>query len=505
MEERMKAIILAAGVGSRLRPITDNKPKCLVKVAGKPILWYQIDAFYKAGIKDITIVTGHLSEQIKDFINTNKFQWTGTAINIIENNVYNKTNNMYSLYLTKPFINSEAFLLINGDVAIESAIVKAIVDHDLADLIAVEKGNYNDESMKIIVDTNNRVIDISKKIVKENSFGTSIDLYKFSKTSSEIFFKEMKRIIEDDNNLNDWTEIALQRLLNSNRLHMTPMNIENKKWVEIDNYEDLALADKLFADFDRSLSDKKLLFIDLDGTVYLGDNRIDGSDKFIEYLNNNGIKFYFFSNNSSKSKEEYIQKLKKFKIDTSIDNIILSTDGLIDYLKNNKIFTVYTIGTAAMKKMLRENGIEPESDSPELIVLGYDTELTYEKLKKACIFLNKGLEYIATHIDVVCPTPDGNIPDIGSFMKLIEMTTGKKPLKTFGKPNKEMLEFVLKRENILAKESALIGDRIYTDKKLADNAWCSFICVLSGETQRHDLEELENFPDLISKTLFDII
>ncbi len=501
----MKAIILAAGVGSRLNPLTNNKPKCLVNVAGSPILSYQLKAFIKAGIKNINILAGYKGEQVLFFVNEFKKDFPDVNINVIKNEVFDKTNNMYSLFLAKDKLKGEEFCLINGDVAIDTEIVTEIVNNPKKDLIAVEKGSYNEESMKVVVNANNEIIDISKQIQKSDAWGNSIDLYKFSKESSQILFDEAERIIVQNKNLNEWTEVAIQRLLQNKKLITHPFDIMNKKWVEIDNYDDLALADKIFSEFDRSLKSKKIVFIDLDGTVYLGDQSIPGADKFVEYLNNNDIQYYFFSNNSSKSKQGYAEKLKKYNIQTTSDKVILSTDGLIRYLLKNNLKNTYVMGTSAMKNYLSQNDIIVNSQSPELVIIGYDTELTYDKLKQACIHINNGIEFVATHSDVVCPTSEGNIPDIGSFINMIKTTTSKEPKKVFGKPNKEMLEFILLNDKVSPSDVVLIGDRMYTDGALSTNINCDFICVLSGETKREEVENIATAPTLIAKNLLDII
>ena len=120
-----------------------------------------------------------------------------------------------------------------------------------------------------------------------------------------------------------------------------------------------------------------------------------------------------------------------------------------------------------------------DKDKNQAIVLSYDTDITYEKLKNICILLNSrdDIEYLATHEDVFCPTEEGNIPDIGSFIGLIKNTVSKSPTKVFGKPSKNLIESIIRKygeENI-----AIVGDRIYTDKKLADNSNIDFIAVLS--------------------------
>jgi HAD superfamily hydrolase (TIGR01450 family) len=257
--------------------------------------------------------------------------------------------------------------------------------------------------------------------------------------------------------------------------------------------------------FDRTLKTKKTIFLDLDGTVYLGDKLIDGATRFLDYLRHRNIAHYFLSNNSSRSKKDYVTKLSGLGIQAGTDQIILSTDGVIEFLTKLRINRVYVVGTQSMKSMFREAGINPDSSQPEYVILGYDTELTYDKLKEAALFLQNEVELIATHCDLVCPTPDGPIPDVGSMLAIFEKATGKKPFQIFGKPNPEMIAHVLNKHEANPHDAVMVGDRIYTDMELADRTGCDFILVLSGETQPGDLDGLDRAPALVVNTLGDII
>ncbi|MCT8668284.1 NTP transferase domain-containing protein, partial [Glaesserella parasuis] len=145
----MKGVILAAGIGSRLRPMTDDKPKCLVKVSGKPMLEYQLDAYRMAGIKDIVIVIGYKGEHIERYCR----YINDLNITIIKNEEYEETNNMYSLYLAKEHLQGEPFILNNADLVIEKEIIANMLAAKEDNLVAVDVGLYNDESMKIICDS----------------------------------------------------------------------------------------------------------------------------------------------------------------------------------------------------------------------------------------------------------------------------------------------------------------------------------------------------------------
>ncbi|WP_061019356.1 sugar phosphate nucleotidyltransferase [Vibrio splendidus] len=239
----MIAVILAAGVGSRLRPMTNDKPKCLVTTAGKTILQYQLDTYKEAGIKELIIVVGYEGQAIKDYCKHIK----DFNITIVENTIYEDTNNMYSFYLAKEYVKGKAFILNNADLSVDSSLVSKMLNDNRTDLVAVDAGLFNDESMKVSLNSNNKIVDISKQVTESNSFGCSIDFYKFSEESSNLFFNELESIIEVDKNLKDWTEVAMQRLFQSQILKFEAFDIEGLPWVEIDNYDDLALSDEIFS------------------------------------------------------------------------------------------------------------------------------------------------------------------------------------------------------------------------------------------------------------------
>ncbi|MBD3414469.1 MAG: HAD-IIA family hydrolase [Candidatus Aminicenantes bacterium] len=253
------------------------------------------------------------------------------------------------------------------------------------------------------------------------------------------------------------------------------------------------------------LQSKKVVFLDLDGTIYLGNRLIEGAQKFLKYLESSGIQYYFLSNNSSRSKQDYVQKLSGLGIQTSQNRILLSTDGVIDFLVRNQVKDTYVVGTRSMKEMFKKQGIETNSPCPKYVVLGFDTELVYEKLKKAALFLLDEIPLLATHPDMVCPTPEGPIPDIGSMLALFEKATGKKALKIFGKPNVEMVQHLMKKHHASPREVAMIGDRIYTDMELSNRLNCDFFLVLSGETSPQEAARLPKKPALVAENIGQII
>lgn len=496
----MIGIILAAGVGSRLRPMTNTKPKCLVTTAGKPILEYQIDAYKEAGIEELFIVVGYEGSAIRDYCKHIK----DLKINIIENSDYETTNNMYSLYLAKQHIAGKSFILNNADLSIDSEIVKILLQSSASNAIAVDTSLFNDESMKITLNSEGIISNISKQISEEDSFACSIDFYKFSEDSSTIFFNEITRIVEEEKNLKDWTEVAMQRLFQNGELNFSPCDIAGKNWVEIDNYEDLAQSDRKFSAFDKTISSIENIFFDLDGTVYVGNITVPGAKEAIDKLAKLGKKIFFLTNNSSKSKSDYVERLRNIGIETNKDQIILSTDAVIDYLISGKVARVHVLGTNSLKKTFLDHGFQIDSANPEYVVIGYDTELNYQKLVTACTYINEGADIIATHCDMFCPSENGPIPDIGALLEMIKLTTGKTATKVFGKPSKEMIEPIMRSQGLDPGKTLIIGDRLHTDILMAKNVSCHGLLVLTGESTRDQIEDSKVMPDFVLNSIADI-
>jgi HAD superfamily hydrolase (TIGR01450 family) len=243
------------------------------------------------------------------------------------------------------------------------------------------------------------------------------------------------------------------------------------------------------------IKDAEAWFIDLDGTLYLGEGQIIGAADFIGALREKAP-FYLYSNNSSRDKSQYVEKLKAHDINVHESDIILSTDGMIFALKEKEVSSVFVLGTVALSERLLREGFIADDTDPDCVVVGYDTELTYKKLQTAAELINKGVPYYASHPDVVCPTSKGPIPDIGSIVAMLETTTGIAPKEVFGKPKKTMVEHVMQKKGWTPEKIVFIGDRIYTDQVMAKNIGAKFVLVLSGETKREDVE-FGDTPDMI--------
>lgn len=235
----MKALILAAGLGTRLAPLTDSVPKCMVKVNNLTIIEKQIENLISNDIKDITVVSGYKHDVLEEFV-TKKYPF----IKFITNENYLNNNNMFSAYLARNYLSGESFYMMNADVFFDEDIIAELSKDKYKNAIATQKGEYIEESMKIKYD-GDKITEISKQIKKEDSFGTTIDVYKFSKEASEAFFQKCVDYIENKNELNLWSEVAINDIFNE--INFIPCIIKGR-WVEIDNFEDLTLAKSIFKD-----------------------------------------------------------------------------------------------------------------------------------------------------------------------------------------------------------------------------------------------------------------
>ena len=256
---------------------------------------------------------------------------------------------------------------------------------------------------------------------------------------------------------------------------------------------------------DSSLEGIKAIFLDLDGTIYLGGELIEGALSFLGRLKDSGIRRFFLSNNSSKSVDQYLVKLQSLGIPSTEEDVLLSTHDLLSWLNNEGVKETYLVGTEGMREMLESVGISTQSESPQYVVLGYDTEITYEKLSTASIHLHKGVPMVASHPDVVCPSPEGGLPDTGAYMDLFEATTGVRPVHVCGKPNAGMILHKVEELGLRPEQCAMVGDRLYTDIEMADRAGVHGILVLSGEATMDDLEKSSQLPSLVVESVASLL
>lgn len=243
----------------------------------------------------------------------------------------------------------------------------------------------------------------------------------------------------------------------------------------------------------------------MDGTFYLGDHLLPGALEFMAYLEEKEIDYLFLTNNSSKHGGIYAEKIRKMGFDVDENRIFTSGEATTIYLKKETSYkSIYLVGTRALEDEFIHAGFHLTDRNPDAVVLGFDTTLTYEKIWKLCDFVREGLPYIATHPDFNCPTETGFMPDIGSFIALVEASTGRVPDVIVGKPHNHIVEAVVEKTGFKLDEIAMIGDRLYTDIALGRSGIMT-ILVLSGETNKKDLYQSEFKPDMVFEDLAGLL
>ncbi len=253
----------------------------------------------------------------------------------------------------------------------------------------------------------------------------------------------------------------------------------------------------------------RLYLFDMDGTLYLGDRLFDFTQELLATIRRTGRRYLFMTNNSSKSVEDYIKKLEKLGIIACREDFITSSQATAYYLKmHHPECKLYVCGTQSLKIELQTEGfsITEKLDEVDCIVMGFDTELTFQKLEEICRLLavKPDLPYIATNPDYVCPTEFGSVPDCGSVCDMVFNATGKRPV-VIGKPSPLMPELAMSRLGFAKEETAVVGDRIYTDIKSGLNAGITSVLVMSGETTRETLESSKDKPHLVLEDASEII
>ena len=255
-----------------------------------------------------------------------------------------------------------------------------------------------------------------------------------------------------------------------------------------------------------TLKDTKCFLLDMDGTFYLGGQLIEGSLEFIDGVLATGRDFMFLTNTSSHNAAFYVRKLAGMGL--SIDRRRVMTSGEATCEKLKELYPgkrAFVLGNEFLREEFNEAGIEVDDRDPEIVVIGFDTTLDYDRMWAVCDFVRAGLPYIATHPDFNCPTETGFMPDIGAIMAFIEASTGRRPDLVVGKPNTGIVEAVLRRTGLKTSELAMVGDRLYTDIETGVRSGMLSILVMSGETTEEMLATSTTKPDLKFGRLSDMI
>ena len=242
--------------------------------------------------------------------------------------------------------------------------------------------------------------------------------------------------------------------------------------------------------------------LDMDGTFYLGNRLLDGALRFIEVLLEQGKDFLFLTNNSSKDRRQYAEKIRRLGLQIPEEKVLTSGEATALYLKDHHPGArLYVVGTPALEAEFRAHEFELDEIQPDVVVLGFDTTLTYAKLWRLCDLARAGIPYIATHPDLNCPTETGFMPDIGAMIAFVKASTGRKPDLVVGKPNRWIVEAAAAKLGLLVDELAMVGDRLYTDIALGRTTGITTVLVLSGETKPEDLASAPFQPDYVFENL----
>ncbi len=254
----------------------------------------------------------------------------------------------------------------------------------------------------------------------------------------------------------------------------------------------------------KSLAQKKLWILDMDGTVYLGNQLFPETLPFLQRIRESGANYLFFTNNASRAKDTYVSRLNGMGIPAGPENILTSAETTIAFLKQHRPGkSVYVVGTPDLIRSFEDAGIRVEEDAP-IVVASFDTTLTYDKLEKACRYIREGAEFISTHPDFNCPVEGGFIPDSGAICALITASTGKLP-RYFGKPYEDTLQIIEEFSGVAREDMVVVGDRLYTDIALGAKHGVASVLVLSGETTLEDLEGSDVKPSVIVQNVGELL
>ena len=241
---KIKAIILAAGVGSRIRPLTDNCPKSLLKINGKTILEMMLSHIKTCGINEVIFVLGYLQDQIKDYVKT---KFPDLIVQFITNEKYEVTNTGYSLMLTKDFVKNSTFIKFDADVVFDINILKTLIASEYDNCLCIDKNiNLDAEEIKVIIKDDNRVVKASKTVNPLDAIGESIGIEKISGETAHTLFNDLELMMKDEQYHQEYYEAAYERLIEKD-VPFYALDISGLRWTEIDTKEDFMLAGKIFS------------------------------------------------------------------------------------------------------------------------------------------------------------------------------------------------------------------------------------------------------------------
>ena len=249
------------------------------------------------------------------------------------------------------------------------------------------------------------------------------------------------------------------------------------------------------------LKETDAFLFDLDGTVYLDETPIGDVKGTLARLRAMDKRIVFLTNNSSKTEAEYRQKLIRIGLWGEGDLVYTSAMATAEYVAARFPHKrVYLLATDAVKEEFSRT-VPLVEEAPDVVILAYDTTLTFAKMKRFNEFLAGGAVFLATHPDAVCPTAGVSMPDVGAFLELFYTSSGRRPDLIVGKPGTAMGEGLERRLGISRTRMCMTGDRMHTDIRFGNNCGMHTVLVLSGETTE---ETMKNFPDRPDLVLPDV-
>ena len=253
-----------------------------------------------------------------------------------------------------------------------------------------------------------------------------------------------------------------------------------------------------------SIKQYKLYLIDLDGTIYNGEKKIKYAKEFVDYLNENNIDYLFLTNNSTRQPKDVAEHLKNFDIETSEEHVFTSSDATKIYLEGKGYKNLYVIGEAGLKDTLSSFTQRENEEGVDVVVVGLDRQLTYDKLAIAAKAVLNGAELIGTNPDTLLPTANGFVPSNGGQVKYLEYATST-PATVIGKPSKIIMESAMNLFSYSKDEIVMVGDNYDTDIMSGINGGIDTIHVQTGVTSLEDLETKEHKPTYSIKNLFELV
>lgn len=244
--------------------------------------------------------------------------------------------------------------------------------------------------------------------------------------------------------------------------------------------------------------------IDLDGTIYLGSDPIPAGKRFVESLEKAEKSFLFVTNNTTK-RPKFVKErlLNEFAIDVPVSTIYTASQATVDYMDGKNLGKkVYVIGEEGLSGVIKEGGYQLEEEVPDYVVVGLDSQLTYDKLTIATLAIQNGAHFIGTNPDKNIPTERGLLPGAGSILSFIETATRARPV-IIGKPEAIIMEAGLAKLNLPKEKVLMVGDNYETDIQAGIKNGIDTLLVLSGFTQKEDLPNLSQAPTYVLDSLDD--